>query len=256
MTILAEARRARRRHRRSPFPVSAEERPLIVHCCHHKVGTFWFRNVLSAIADHYGLRVFSGEQSALRPPVDIFFQDHSRIDREALGDARGSHMIRDPRDVVVSAYFYHLRTDESWALRPRPEYGGRSYQQHLRSLDREAGIAAEIERSAPSVIRDMVAWDYEGNGFLELRYESLLADEEAGFRRLFGHYGFAPQAVERCLRIARRYGLRRMRRRSAHVRSGRPGEWRSHFSAEHKALFKRLTSDAALRLGYETQSSW
>ena len=33
-------------------------------------------------------------------------------------------MIRDPRDVIVSGYFYHQWTDEPWANEPRPELGG------------------------------------------------------------------------------------------------------------------------------------
>jgi len=229
---------------------------LIVHCCHHKVGTLWFRNVLSAVAADCGLRMFSGEQADLPRFADVFLQDHSRIDRTSLGDVRGSHMIRDPRDVVISAYFYHLRTREPWVLRPRTEYSGRSYQQHLRALDREAGIAAEIERCASTVVRDMVEWDRDGNGFLELRYESLLSDEEAGFRRIFGHYGFTAEAIERSVRIALGFSLRRMKSRSNHVRSGEPGEWRRHFSEEHKARFKRSTADAAKRLGYEMHSDW
>jgi hypothetical protein len=256
MSILAEARRLLRLNAGSPFPASCEGRPLVVHCCHHKVGTFWFQNVLSAVAADFGLRMFSGEQSDLPPSADVFLQDHSRIDRASLGDVRGSHMIRDPRDVVVSAYFYHLGTREPWALQPREAYAGRSYQQHLAGLDRETGIAAEIERCASTVLRDMVEWDREGNGFLELRYEDLLRDEEAGFRRIFDHYGFSPQAIERSVKTARRFGRGRMKSRSKHIRSGEPGEWRRHFSDEHKAIFKRLTADAAVRLGYETSSGW
>jgi len=254
--IVAKARRALGLQGVAAFPACEEAHPMIVHCCHHKVGTFWFQNILAAVAGGFGLHMFRGEQSELRLPVDIFFQDHSRIDRHALGDVRGSHMIRDPRDVVISAYFYHLQTSEAWALRARAEYAGRSYQQHLQALDREAGITAEIERSASTVIRDMMEWDYSGNGFLEIRYEDLLSDEDAGFCRLFSHYGFAPRAVERCIGIARRHRLSRVKRRSSHVRSGQPGEWRRHFSSEHKATFKRLTLDSAVRLGYETSSSW
>jgi len=252
MRMLAKARRALRIGPRSPFHDSLDSHALIVHCCHHKVGTVWFDNVLSAVAKHLGLRMYRGEQCDLPAEVDIFLQDHSRIEREALGDVCGSHIVRDPRDVVISAYFHHLRTDEPWVLRPRAEYGGRSYREHLRALDREAGILCEIERSASTVIRDMLAWDYAGNGFLELRYEDLLANEEAGFRRLFSHYGFSPPAVERSATIARRFSHTRMRSRTAHIRSGRPGEWREHFSKAHLAAFECFAGDAVERLGYRT----
>jgi hypothetical protein len=256
MGMLAKAGRAVRRSLRSPFPASLPRPPLIVHCCHHKVGTVWFENVLSAVARHFGLRFFSGEQTRLPDGVDVFLQDHSRIDLASLGDVRGSHMIRDPRDVVISAYFHHLRTREPWVLVPRAEYGGRSYQGQLESASREAGIAIEIERCASTVIRDMVEWGRQGHGFLEIRYEELIGAEAAGFRRLFTHYGFAPDAVERSVGIALRFGSDRVKRRSAHIRSGRPGEWREYFSEAHKAAFKGATDDAAARLGYETSSDW
>lgn len=37
--------------------------------------------------------------------------------------------VRDPRDVVVSGYFYHRTTKEPWVLQPRPEYRRKSYQE-------------------------------------------------------------------------------------------------------------------------------
>ena len=156
----------------SPFAGAGETKPpLIVHCCHHKVGTVWFLHVLTAISRHYGLRLHVGPQSDLGPEDGIFLEDHSRIDPGFLRPFRGSHMIRDPRDVVVSAYFYHLRTTEAWALEPREEFGGLSYQAHLQQLDRHEGLLAEIRRSASTVITDMTRWDYDDPRFLELRYE-------------------------------------------------------------------------------------
>ena len=38
------------------------------------------------------------------------------------------HMVRDPIEVCVSGYQYHLITSEPWVLVPRPELGGRSWQ--------------------------------------------------------------------------------------------------------------------------------
>jgi len=240
----------------SPFHPAPDRPPLIVHCCHHKVGTLWLTRVLRAVAAEYGLRFFAGEQHQLTADVDVFLQDHSRVDASALRPHRGSHMIRDPRDVVVSAYFYHLRTDEAWCHRPRAEYDGRSYQAWLRALDREAGIMAEIERSAGTVIRDMLAWRESVEGFHEMRYEDLLRDEATGFLRLFDHYGFSADAARRGTEIARRFSIARSSGATAHIRSGRPGEWREHFSEAHKRAFKRLTDDAALALGYAASSEW
>lgn len=253
MKIVTEARKLFRRATSSPFP--AGPAPLIVHCCHHKVGTVWFLRVFRGIAAQYGLRVHSGEQAGLRDQ-DIFVEDHSRIEADRLPRFRGSHMIRDPRDVVVSAYFYHLRTTEPWALEPQEAYGGLSYQDYLRGFDKHEGLLAEIRRSGATSIADMTRWNYADPRFLELRYEEMLGDEAGGFRRLFEFYGFAPKAVEACVEIALGFSLDRTRQTTSHIRSGQPGEWRKHFEPEHHAAFKAATGDAALRLGYETDAAW
>jgi hypothetical protein len=255
-TVLKELARRTLRPRNPPFAPSPQPPPLLVHCCHHKVGTLWLTRVLGAVAATHGLRFLAGDQGALTADVDIFLQDHSRVDPAGLGRFRGSHMIRDPRDVVVSAYFYHLRTDEAWCHRPSPEYGGLGYQAYLRSLPRTEGLMVEIERCASTVIRDMVAWSPTVEGFHEMRYETLLEDENEGFRRLFTHYGFTAEATERCVGLAERFSLKRLRRRSVHIRAGHPGQWRAHFTPAHARAFKRLTDDAAFALGYESTSSW
>ncbi|MGH2817503.1 MAG: sulfotransferase domain-containing protein [Actinomycetota bacterium] len=192
------------------------------------------------------------------PGAEILLYRHSRLfDRKALDSFRGSHLIRDPRDVVVSGYHYHLWTDEEWVHVPSPEYGGMTYQQYLRSLDLEAGMAAEIRRSAGSDLAEMGQWTYAQPEFLELRYEDFIVDEANHFGRIFRHYGFKPAAVERSVDLALRFSFQRMAGRSigqvkegSHLRSGKPGQWREVLSPRNMALFRELTGDLLERLGY------
>ena len=65
------------------------------------------------------------------------------------------HMIRDPVEICVSGYQYHLNTTESWVLQPRTELGGLSWQSYLRSLSVDDGIIVECTR-ALGELRDMV----------------------------------------------------------------------------------------------------
>jgi len=225
---------------------------LLVHCCHHKVGTVWFSNILRSVGREYGLRFQSCLQRDLKPRTDIFVEDHSAVDVELLRSFRGSHMIRDPRDVIVSAYFYHLKATERWLLEPRIDLEGQSYQTRLRSLDKDAGIAFEMEHRATD-IRAMDRWDYSHPDFLELRYDHVLADEEDSFRRLFRHYGFSERAVDRSVDIAMSFSLRSDRARAnPHIRSGRPGEWQEHLTDEHLARFAELFDDVLVRLGFDS----
>jgi hypothetical protein len=254
--------------RRNPFRPEVG-RPLLVHCSHHKVGTVWFRQVLGALCDAYGLRL----QRCLGEPVDArsdiaFFRSGRHFHPDVLGGRafRGSHMIRDPRDVIVSGYFYHRWTDEEWAHEPDERFGGRSYQEYLNAVDRDEGLMAEIERCAGSTLADMAAWDYGQPGFLELRYEEVIADEPAAFGRLFAFYGLDTDGIATGLAAVERYSIRATPAepaspagpdgpgaggRGRHVRSGRPGEWREHFGPDHVARFEALTGDLVVRLGYE-----
>jgi len=172
-------------------------------------------------------------------------------------------MIRDPRDVVVSGYHYHLWTKERWAHLPQEKYGGQSYQQHLKGLSKDDGLLAEIERSAGTVIRDMAAWDYNRPEFLELRYETVLADEDSEFERAFRFYGFSDDAVAYALQVVVEQSFRTKTGRAvgetatnSHLRSGAPGQWREQFGPQHVERFKELAGESLVRLGYETDDGW
>lgn len=41
-----------------------------------------------------------------------------------------------------------------------------------------------------------------------------------------------------------------------HVRKGKTGDWKAHFSVEHKYIFKKLAGDALISLGYEKDMDW
>jgi hypothetical protein len=244
-------------------PFGRDRHPgLVVHCCHHKVGTVWFEQVLRSVSRHFGL-AYEHLDGAPSPRTRIALQHHTRVDLGTFRPFVGSHMVRDPRDVVVSGYHYHLWTDEPAIVAPDPAYGGVSYRDHLRGLDREAGLLAEIRRASNRTIAEMAVWDFADPRFLEIRYEDAMADEGSTFARLFRHYGFTERATAVAVDIARRHGFERVEsrplgtvREGRHRRSGRPGQWRDEFGPAHRELFKELTGDALVRLGYEQDDRW
>lgn len=241
-----------------PFE-SRRDRRLLVHCAHHKVGTVWFKNVLGRVAALHGLPFHMSRLQPVVPQVGVMVVNGSRIDLGSLPPFRGSHIVRDPREVAVPGYFYHRRCNEPWVLEPDERYGGRSYQQYLQSADEETGLAEEIVRHTSRVCATMSRWDYERPEFLELRYEQFLADEAAHWYRLFRHYGFREKPAARAARLACNFSTSSeayRQRRSAHVRSGKPGDWRSHFTARHRDVFPEHCGDTLVRLGYERDDSW
>jgi hypothetical protein len=249
----------------SPFPEGAP-RPPIVHCCYHKVGTVWFARIFTEVAAEFGLRygegwdykrIHSFEQNK---DCEIFLDFGSHVDLSQLPDYVGSHMIRDPRDLVVSGYFYHLWTDEPWANMPLAEYRGMTYREYLNSLDQDEGLLSEIRR-VWFWVPHMVAWDYGNPRMYEIRYEEIIKDYQKVFREMFAHYGFSESAVERCCSIAEKYSFKNMKKGVAkgtksHLRSGKPGEWQSVFKEEHKRLFKEMYPGSVVALGYESGEDW
>lgn len=186
------------------------------------------------------------------------------VAREELPPFAGTHMVRDLRDVVVSGYFFHLWTNESWVHVPDERYGGRSYQQHLQAVDRDEGLLREIEHLAGSRdLRVLRAWNYRDPRVLELKYEDVISDERTWFEVVFRHYGFHERAVERSVGLALEQGFERAAGRRVgevkegrHMRSGRPGEWMEFFNAAHREAFKRSMGQLLVDAGYETSLDW
>jgi len=226
---------------------------------HHRAGTMWIGGIFRRIARDLALEFFSGSQQDLPQNFDIFFQNHSAFDFSRLPvEYRGVHVIRDPRDVIVSGCFYHQKASEAWLHVEREEFGGLTYQQKMNSLPSvDDQLMFEMEHHGDP-IRDMVAWSYSNLNFLEVRYEDLRADTSLTlFRRIFTFLGFPAEVIPRLLRIAHDNSLFSGRvRNSVHVRSGDVGQWRRYFKPAHRVRFLELFGDALIQLGYEQNDDW
>jgi hypothetical protein len=109
----------------------------------------------------------------------------------------------------------------------------------------------------------MAAWDDAQPKFIEVRYEDLIRDEGRYFKRIFRHYGFGDDAVERGVTLATRFGFGRVSgrpigvvREGTHMRSGNPGQWQEAFTPAHRTLFRELTGNLVERLGYSPGDDW
>ena len=137
---------------------------------------------------------------------------------EVYPDARLIHIVRDGRDVA-----------RSLAAR---EWGPGSVAEAARSW-REAVAAAREQAPA--------------DGYLEVRYEQLLADHEAGLRALYEWLGLeaGPDVLEEALRVARRP----LNEDPGDARLAQ-GKWRDHFSEADLEAFEEQAGDLLAELGY------
>lgn len=230
------------------------------------MGTVWLTRVLEAVANCYGLSLQKSNEcnDLLDEQAEVLICNHSQHPRDRFDNCVVSHLIRDPRDAVVSGYYYHLWTDEAWAHVPQPRFQHQSYQQYLQSLDRDAGLSAEIERFGEYVqTYGLMNWDYSNSRVLELKYEDLIRDESSNFKKLFSHYGFHRGAIKAATRLALQQSFQSVAQRpigqageQSHLRSGKPGEWKSVLTAKHCQMIQQTWGKLLIRMGYESDENW
>lgn len=241
----------------------------LVVATHHKTGTVWMDGVFKTIAGDLGAQYVNfrserGQLGALyHGPFILFSHDSdfgdcaSLLDRE---DVRILHLIRDPRDVVISAMHYHKASRESWLHEPIPGYDDLTYQQALQTLPtRFAQYVFEMDNSSASTLRDMASWNYGRANCFEARYEDLRQDTQlVAWRRVMTFLGLdaREQAIgsQRFRQNSLFGGLSRLGNR--HVRSGAVAQWRREFTPELAAAFLKRFPRALQSLGYETSDAW
>lgn len=177
-------------------------------------------------------RQYGGNLEAYRERqgIDFLFMRNARWGEvKAVPFVRGVHLIRDPRDILVSAYFSHRNS--------HPEAGWPELVTHreaLRALDMEEGLLREMDFSA-SVFEDIASWNYEDERVLELRFERLIADPYQTMLRAFSFLEvLREEDADSCALMAVGAGeafFRRMHRATARVPlpryrlDGVPAEW-------------------------------
>ena len=259
---------------------------LVVHFSYHKCLTSYYLSIMRALSAEFGFYYghFTSdyarfEHAALHDSRQRVLSVNNRSDIawDRLPEYRGSHFVRDPRDLVVSGYHYHRWTREAWchdpgfawrSLTSHPYFGryvehvperfprGLSYQEYINTLDPERGMILELIWRSPH-FEQMCRWDFSNPRIMEVRYEDVIGNEADIFRRLLEHYGFPPSVVARGVALAERKSIKHRRKREkSHVRSGAPKQWKKEFTPLLRMLFRESAGHLLLQLGYESSTEW
>ena len=241
----------------------------VVVATHHKTGTVWMDGVFKAIARDVGVEYvdfrsqYARLADALSKPFillnhDSNFREYAHIlDRH---DVRILHVVRDPRDVLISAMHYHRRSSESWLHEPIPGYDNVTYQRRLRTLPTKFDqYVFEMEHSTAGTLRDLLNWRYGRANCFEARYEDLRQDALLRhWRKISAFLGFdesEQQVSSRCFWQNSLFGgLSRLGNK--HVRSGDVAQWKREFTRDLGCAFLARFPDALQSLGYEIDNSW
>lgn len=275
---------------------------MLAYFGHPKCASRWTLAVLRSICHDLRLRFDLVERDANSPETlnalarergtGVLADSVSTPERARdLDFERGFHVIRDPRDIVVSTYFSHLYSHPTAAF-PRVA----EQRRRLETLPKSDGLSYLIEARGPQ-FEAMRSWDYGQENVLEVRFEDiarnpygsmlrvadflgLLDDRELnGPRSLAAGLMAALRSVEsrvlpscRLLPAPRRLTVERLARivyhhdftrksggrevgdedPRSHYRKGVPGDWRNHLEPRHLDRMHELYGDLVGALGYDT----
>jgi hypothetical protein len=131
-------------------------------------------------------------------------------------DCVGIHTVRNPYEVIVSGYLYHLKCHERWCIDKsyvfptnsifngkNYNFDGKSYQKKLKSLQPDDGLMMEIEEMSQYAILAMYNWDYTDPRILNVKLEEFMDDYEQTLRQVLTHLQIKDidSALRKCARF-------------------------------------------------------
>lgn len=164
--------------------------------------------------------------------------------RSVFPQAKFINIVRDGRDVAVSAWFHNLRVTPDWAMET---FGGlEKFCDHYAPLwQRDVEAARAFAEAHPDQV-------------LEMTYEGLHGDARREVTRMLEFLGrdSSEACVDRCLEAGRFEQLAKGRRtgeedRGSHFRKGVVGDWRNHLDEASAARFAERAKGWLARMGYE-----
>lgn len=246
----------------------ARKRRAYLYVSYHKCATLFTARVVRAVCGIHGLRTATFDSRhrrvsrwAVWSKDFLLLTDYSgsMLDLESV-EGRGFHVIRDPRDILVSMYFSHRdshRINHDEIKRNRRKLG---------ALDKLGGLTYLVEESSffLRIMRELANWNYDTDRFYETSFERLTTDPLREFEAVFAFLDI-PMERSDLARILQQNSFDvlkanwRARNPGAevnHYRSGVAGDWKNHLEGEPKTIFRQKYGDLLIRLGYENDAAW
>jgi hypothetical protein len=170
-------------------------------------------------------------------------------------------IFRDPRDVVVSHVFYVTEMEARHVhhayYASLPDFETRLRVSILGRADPSTG-SGQARFEFPNIAERFAPYlDWLNQPeVLTIHFEDLIQDRVRALNRILDHFlARVPLPTPRslildCLEASINPS------KSPTFRSGKTGEWKKYFTAEHKTIFKEVAGDLLIKLGYEKDNNW
>ncbi len=240
---------------------------------HHKTGTMWMFNIFQTFAERAGLPFLNFSEHCRRLLITgqrcdqllfgyglafdgIILADHAegfRTVASLLPEERRRmfHVVRDPRDIAISAADYHVRSKEPWLHVPLTEFGGMTYQERIASYETlDDRVLFEIDHSSAATVQEI-------RSLLEMpdieifKYEAFM-QQPSTFQTLFDFCGFHAdfrQLFELAVSEHSFFGEAKAET-SDHASDGSVAQWREKLRPATLNAIEQTFGDVIARLGY------
>ncbi len=261
---------------------------------HHRCATTWTVTLIVALSRELKLRVASEDRYEKLPSnlERVGFLTHSNatdgiVQQLASVEYRAFHVVRDPRDILVSSYFSdkysHYVYGQQFA----------QFREQLGAMAFAEGLRLELERRTAE-FEALAGWNYHNPRVYETRYEDLTTAPFEQFSKILEFLGIPmPESgmANRAARakLAANKWLHRVdmsvpvggippqwlralldqnsfqniagrqkgqEDQKSHYRKGVAGDWVNYLTGANKDFFKARWGQLVVDLGYEKDLNW
>lgn len=243
-----------------------------IHCSYHKCLTVYFQRVLQFYKkiklNKKGYKHFQSRFNDFNLNIENYkfisinnhFVDHKNFNQ----DFRISRFIRDPRDIIISGYFYHKKGSEDWCNIINPTKKdfeivngnfpveikkNESYKTFLHRLSQEDGIIAEIDFRS-KMLNSMMKWTDYHNKIKLYKYEDFMSNEKKVMNDLFKFHEIAYYERKMLVFLAEKFSAKNAKGYK-HIRNVKYNQWKEYFTPKIEKYFNDNYLDVLKKYDYK-----